>query len=70
MALLAWLFLRHVFAQWLDPAQLDSYLGRLGLDTGWLVIFDQRAGLPPIEDRTSAAEAVTPGGRRVTVVRG
>ena len=29
MALLAWLFLRHVFAQWLDPAQLDSYVAGL-----------------------------------------
>ena len=29
MALLAWLFLRHVFAQWLDPAQVDSYVAGL-----------------------------------------
>ncbi|MEJ5127180.1 ACR3 family arsenite efflux transporter [Comamonas sp. MYb21] len=29
MALLAWLFLRHVFAQWLDPAQIDSYVAGL-----------------------------------------
>jgi hypothetical protein len=29
-------------------AQLDEYLGGLGLATGWLVIFDQRSGLPEI----------------------
>ena len=29
MALLAWIFLRHVFAQWLDPAQVDSYVAGL-----------------------------------------
>lgn len=29
MALLAWLFLRHVFAQWLDPSQVDSYVAGL-----------------------------------------
>lgn len=29
MALLAWLFLRHLFAPWLDPAQVDSYVAGL-----------------------------------------
>lgn len=29
MALLAWLFLRHAFAQWLDPGQVDSYVAGL-----------------------------------------
>ena len=29
MALLAWLCLRHVFAPWLDPAQVDSYVAGL-----------------------------------------
>jgi hypothetical protein len=51
-------------------AQLDAYLARLDLTTGWLVVFDQRSGLAPIEERTSAAEAKTPTGRRVTVIRG
>ncbi len=51
-------------------AQLDTYLARLGLDTGWLVILDRRSGQPPIEERTSAGEALTPAGRAVTVVRG
>jgi len=50
--------------------QLDTYLARAGLQTGWLVIFDQRSGLPPLEDRVTAEEAVTPGGRRVQLVRG
>jgi hypothetical protein len=31
--------------------QLDSYLARLGLATGWLVIFDQRSNQPAIEER-------------------
>lgn len=49
--------------------QLDEYLDRLGLPTGWLVIFDQhqrrrrRAGGPRVE----AAES--PAGRAITVVR-
>ncbi|MEE6160704.1 MULTISPECIES: hypothetical protein [Cylindrospermopsis] len=35
--------------------QLDKYLDRLGLDTGWLVIFDRRPGLPlpPMGERIS-----------------
>ena len=49
--------------------QLDGYLAGLGLDSGWLVIFDQRPGQPPIADRTDTAEATTPGGRVVTVIR-
>jgi hypothetical protein len=50
-------------------AQLDGYLSGLGLDSGWLVIFDRRAGQPPISERTSASPAMTPAGRRVTVLR-
>lgn len=57
-----------------DPAtrglvQLDSYLDGLGLPTGWLVIFDQRSGLPAISQRTTTAAATTPSGKAVTVVR-
>ena len=37
--------------------QLDSYLSGLGLQTGWLVIFDQRSGLPAISERTTAEKA-------------
>lgn len=51
-------------------AQLDRYLGGLALDTGWLVIFDKRPGLPPISERTITETAATPSGRAVIVVRG
>jgi len=50
-------------------AQLDTYLAGLGLDSGWLVIFDRRAGLPPVEERLSVTEQASPTGRRVTVIR-
>lgn len=50
--------------------QLDEYLSGLGLDTGWLVIFDQRNGLPDISERTTTEEATTPTGRHLTVIRG
>jgi len=49
--------------------QLDTYLARLGLDTGWLVIFDRRSNALPIDARTSTTEAQTPSGRMVTVIR-
>ena len=48
-------------------AQLDGYLEQLGLKKGVLVIFDRRKkkrGAKPHFD-----EAVTPGGRRVTLLR-
>ncbi len=51
-------------------AQLDGYLVGLGLDTGWLVIFDRREGLPDIAERTTTEPATTPAGRSVVVVRG
>jgi hypothetical protein len=49
--------------------QLDQYLSGLGLDTGWLVIFDRRSGLPPISDRTTTEIATSPAGREITVIR-
>ncbi|MCB0188790.1 MAG: AAA family ATPase, partial [Caldilineaceae bacterium] len=49
--------------------QLDSYLSGFGLDTGWLVIFDQRSDQPPIEERTTAEKTVTPAGRTITLIR-
>ncbi len=49
--------------------QLDGYLAGLGLDTGWLVIFDRRSGQPPIRERTSSAEKPSPQGRRIIVIR-
>ena len=50
-------------------AQLDEYLARLQLTTGWLMIFDRRAAAPPIADRTTTETASTPTGRSVTVIR-
>jgi hypothetical protein len=49
-------------------AQLDSYLGRCGLDRGWLVIFDLRPEALPIEERTRFEERTAPSGRAVTVL--
>ncbi|MCB0063204.1 MAG: hypothetical protein KDE19_13870 [Caldilineaceae bacterium] len=50
-------------------SQLDIYLDGLGLATGWLVIFDQRSGLPDISQRTTTEVATAPSGRVVTVIR-
>jgi hypothetical protein len=49
---------------------LDKYLSGLSLDTGWLVIFDRRSGLPPISDRTTTENAISPAGREMIVIRG
>jgi hypothetical protein len=49
--------------------QLDGYLAGLGLDCGWLVIFDRRTGQPPIRERTASSGMPSPQGRRITVVR-
>jgi len=51
-------------------AQLDRYLSGLGLDSGWLVIFDRRGGLPSVAERTSVEKAHTPSLRTVQVIRG
>jgi hypothetical protein len=48
--------------------QLDHYLSGLGLDSGWLVIFDRRAGQPPIEARTAFDEVRSPADRRIAVI--
>ncbi|MBI2389830.1 MAG: ATP-binding protein [Deltaproteobacteria bacterium] len=50
--------------------QLEAYLAGLGLDEGWLVLFDRRSGLPHLEERVRVEEARTESGRRVRVVRG
>jgi hypothetical protein len=50
--------------------QIEGYLAGLGLAEGWLVIFDRRLGLSPIEDRTTTEAAVTTEGRTITVIRG
>ena len=50
-------------------AQLDRYLAGLGQDSGWLVIFDRRAGLAPVGERLAASVETSPAGRQVTVIR-
>jgi hypothetical protein len=50
-------------------AQMDRYLAGLGLDHGWLVVFDRRSGLARLSERTSSSETASPGDRRVTVIR-
>ncbi|MEZ4408301.1 MAG: hypothetical protein R3A52_17760 [Polyangiales bacterium] len=50
-------------------AQLDAYLSGLGLSTGWLVVFDQRSGRSPVEERTVSERVFTPAGREVILVR-
>ncbi|AKT40391.1 ATP-binding protein [Chondromyces crocatus] len=49
--------------------QLDAYLAGLGLDTGWLVLFDRRPSAPPLAERLGAAPITSPGGRRITLIR-
>lgn len=50
--------------------QLDKYLAGLGLESGWLVIFDRREGLPPMGERTTTEVAKTANGRQITAIRG
>lgn len=49
--------------------QLNKYLSGLGLETGWLVIFDRRENLPSIAERTTV-EKVDSENRLITVIRG
>jgi len=49
-------------------AQLDRTLDGLGLDTGWLLIFDARRRRPR-PDRAHATRTPTPAGRDVVVIR-
>ena len=60
---------------WPDPLthgleQIERYLGKLGVETGWLVIFDRREQRLPIEERTVTDVRETPLGHKVIVVRG
>jgi DNA polymerase III delta prime subunit len=48
--------------------QLDRYLDGLGLQTGWLVIFDQRERAERTAARTRREQATSPAGRQITVV--
>jgi hypothetical protein len=49
--------------------QLESYLGRLGVDFGWLFIFDRRKNALPMEERLSTEVVVTENQYRITVIR-
>lgn len=49
--------------------QLDRYLDRLGLKAGTLVIFDRRPKAPPVHERTSIGETLSPSGKQITLVR-
>jgi hypothetical protein len=49
--------------------QLDAYLAGLGLDSGWLVIFDRRPGLTPVAERLTTSVVTSPAGRQVTTIR-
>lgn len=49
--------------------QLESYLGRLGLDFGWLFVFDRRKNALPMEERLSTQVVVTENQRAITVIR-
>ncbi|WP_310834062.1 hypothetical protein [Aetokthonos hydrillicola] len=49
--------------------QLDSYLARLGVNFGWLVIFDRRSNALPLEERLTTQVTTTRNGRSITVVR-
>jgi hypothetical protein len=50
--------------------QLDRYLAGLELESGWLVIFDQRSGLGRIADRTTIETVASAQGKQITVIRG
>ncbi|MGJ5674954.1 MAG: ATP-binding protein [Nostochopsis sp.] len=49
--------------------QLESYLARLGLNEGWLFVFDRRKNALPIEERLSTQVVVTENQRSITVIR-
>jgi hypothetical protein len=48
--------------------QIEGYLSRLGLNSGWLVIFDRRKECPAIEDRLRTEMHETQQGRMITVI--
>jgi AAA-like domain len=50
--------------------QIEGYLERLNLTSGWLVIFDRRQTAKPIADRLQTAKHSTPKGLTITVIYG
>lgn len=57
---------RDQFARGLE--QIDKYLARMGLDSGWLVIFDRRATVLPIQERLRSEIHQTETGRLIDVI--
>ncbi len=49
--------------------QLESYLARLGLNEGWLLVFDRRKNALPIEERLSTQIVTTENQSSITVIR-
>ena len=49
--------------------QLESYLARLGLNEGWLFVFDRRKNALPMEEGLSTQVVTTPDRRAITVIR-
>ncbi|MCB9745986.1 MAG: ATP-binding protein [Alphaproteobacteria bacterium] len=50
-------------------AQLDGYLERLGLESGWLIVFDARSEAPEVAERVGIEAREAGSGREVYVVR-
>lgn len=50
-------------------SQLDRYLDRLGMDTGYLIVFDRRPKPLRSHVRTEVSDTRTPGGKSVAVLR-
>jgi hypothetical protein len=49
--------------------QLEGYLDRLKQSSGWLVIFDRRTNVLPLEERIETSIPQTTNGRQVIVIR-
>jgi hypothetical protein len=48
--------------------QIEGYLERLNLPTGWLVIFDRRQAAKPMAERLHTEVQHTPKGLPITVI--
>jgi hypothetical protein len=53
---------------WRGLQQIDRYLARLDLATGWLVIFDRRRNALPIETRVRSEIRQTEMGRLIDII--
>jgi hypothetical protein len=53
----------------LQHRRRDRCLTRLKLDTGTLIIFARRPGIPAAADRTRVTREQTPEGRTITLMR-